>query len=1649
MKLKLLIILFFTTIFSWGQIYTNSFQGTGSCPTQGNSPTMATNATGTPLSRSTITCNNTANVFNSTTLNNTGALNTASYIEFSITASTGNVLNLTNLTFFRQASNSAPNQLEVRYSTDNFTTFTNWGSAPNSPTAGTNTTWDFADFSTVAGGTITFRFYPYGTTRADGTATVAATTGTFRLDDVIVNGIVTSSQNNYYWNGGNTSANPANGGTGVWSATNAWRTVTNSGTSATWTDNNPAYLEGTAGTITLSGNQSPSSTTVSTSGYTITTSGSSGLTLAGAIALGSNSITFSPISGANLTLSGNITGSGSASSNIFTKSGAGTLTLSGTNSFTGKVNVTNGFIACSGESKFGTNPTSFTADQITLNGGGVLATGGINFNSNRGITLGLNGGTFDTTGGIITLTNVVTGSGSLTKINSGKLLLSASLTYTGNTIVTGGSIELGIQNALSNSSNIVLNGGTFSTGSNVGYSDTVSTLSLSANSTLALGTGNHTLTFANSSSTTWTGSLLTITGWTGTAGASGTSGKIMVGVGGLSTDQLLKISFSGYGGTPIILPTGELVPGVLPEINLKGNNQSITNGNMSPMGTNHTSFGTATIGATTIDRTFTIENLGTASLLLTGSSPFVSISGTNSADFSISQIPSTTIVASGSTTFIVTFSPKATGTRSAILTIANNDSDENAYTFAIEGTGSCDTAIVNTITPTSGPVGTEVTITSSNGLTNNLSGALVSFNSISSTVTQISNTQIKAIVPTGATSGTLLVSNQSSCQSSNVFTIIESVTTSCQGNNFTDDLFISEVTDATYGGLTYIEIYNGTGSSVTLSNYSLQFFANGSASNYSSQTLSGTLANGASYVVAISVTGSLCTTTGGDGSLANLQTTIQGVNFSDTSNSNGHDYIALYRSSTKIDSWGDYMNQTWASTLGIGDRGVDFRRKNTATIPKTSFSLSDWEISDWIGTGSESCNANDYSNIGSFNFLSGTPPTVTVQPQYNFSCKSTSFTVSGTEGFTGSGNTKTLAYQWYVNTPGSNVWTALTNSGVYSGVTTNKLSISNNSGLDNYQFYCQVRENDANCYKASNSVKIVEAQTTTWDGSSWSSGTPTSQMIAVVNSDYNTSLEGSLDVCSLIVNSPSTLTIASDDYANIQTDLTVNNGATLNVLNNGSLVMIDDLGVVTNSGVNRVYKETAPYERYDYTYWSSPMLSTTIGGVLSSWRQDYTFEFKISNFSDLTGPNGTGGPDNYDDNGDDWSRVLQTTIMTPGKGYISMAPTTGSFPTTKEVAFSGTFNNGIVNIPVAVSANVTNDNDDYNLIGNPYPSSIFADDFINYNIGNISGTLYFWTHVGNISASNPGPGIYNFSSDDYAMYNLSGGTRAAINANASSGITAAPTGYIASGQGFFVEVVSNGSLAFKNSMRNKSYTNNQFFRIKDSSCSKPKPKNRLWLNLENGDKMFSQQLIGYFDNATLDFDAGFDGLVSKTQNYFSFYSFLENDSNLSYRIQGRPSFEETDVVKLGYFSAVSGESTISIDQVEGILASAEISIYLEDKYLNIIHDLKQTPYKFQTNIGTYNDRFLLKYKSALLDNDVFDNDNKNFVILNNDNKIDIISKDHTIEKIMIYDTLGRKIFEKEKINNNNYTFDYLDNNQALIIKVYLDDSKIYTRKTVQ
>lgn len=160
------------------------------------------------------------------------------------------------------------------------------------------------------------------------------------------------------------------------------------------------------------------------------------------------------------------------------------------------------------------------------------------------------------------------------------------------------------------------------------------------------------------------------------------------------------------------------------------------------------------------------------------------------------------------------------------------------------------------------------------------------------------------------------------------------------------NLFISEVTDATTGSLTYVEIFNATGAPVNLSNYKIRTFNNGSATFTAGcdNVLSGTLNNNSIHVVSV-------------GSATNVAGITPNQTFAGCTGVNTDDCIKLTTiTNTVIDIWGrtDGVNFT-----PLNQPGYTYRRLNTATLPSTT-----WNPADWTTTDPE-----DYTNVGSYSLV--------------------------------------------------------------------------------------------------------------------------------------------------------------------------------------------------------------------------------------------------------------------------------------------------------------------------------------------------------------------------------------------------------------------------------------------------------------------------------------------------------------------------------------------------------------------------------------------------------------------------------------------------------------------------------------------------------
>jgi hypothetical protein len=846
-------------------------------------------------------------------------------------------------------------------------------------------------------------------------------------------------------------------------------------------------------------------------------------------------------------------------------------------------------------------------------------------------------------------------------------------------------------------------------------------------------------------------------------------------------------------------------------------------------------------------------------------------------------------------------------------------------------------------------------------------------------------------VPAGATTGSLIVTDSQPCEATTSFTVITDDNTSCQGATvaFTD-LIISEVYDSQSNNVWHMELYNPTATPIDLAAavYKLERYGTiGDVSPTRTVILSGIVPAGGVFLADLGDTGVPCVKTW------DFTSSTQGIN--------ALDEIRLTKNNIAVDV-----------VYCPNEIGYTIKRKATAAGPTTTYNAADWDL----------LSTEDCTDLGLFPASIKNTASITVQPSINLTCSTTAIVVNvtATEGFPG-GNA--LAYQWYVAAPGSASWSALANAGVYSGVTTAALNISSVVGLDNYQYYCQVRENTATCFIASNAIIIKGSSSTTWNGTAWDNGIPSITTAAVINGTYVTATNGNFSCCSLTVNGTRTLTISSSGYVEVQNN--VNNSGSIIIQNDGQLIQINETDTNTGTYTGTAFQVNRTVDNLrslDYVYWSAPTENYAISGINGSLR--FYWNTTAAN------PNGTQG---Y------W--LAASGAMNKGQGYIVRGPSSFTTPQTLAVNFTGKPFNGQFTYPITRGSDVGSMNDNLILVGNPYPSAIDADVFLATN-PNIEGAVHIWTHGTLPSTAITSPFYQNFAANytmnDYITYN---GT--------ASSIPGVFEGKIASGQGFFIKMneagAANQTITFNNAMRGSSGTalldNSQFFR--NSNGNQITEKNRIWLDLINASNKTSTAVVGYVSGATMAKDNFYDA-YAKLNSGLCFYSRIANEA---LHIQGRAlPFNAEDKVALGMEIPTSGTHKIAIRYVDGLFTGNQ-AIYLEDKKMNIIHDLKANPYTFTVDhVGFENDRFVLRFTNATLGNDNFEA-TANSVVIYTKESIQVSSSLERIKEVEVYDVLGRTITVKKIINSNIVDLTNVRPTQsALIVKVVLENGLVVTKK---
>jgi len=563
------------------------------------------------------------------------------------------------------------------------------------------------------------------------------------------------------------------------------------------------------------------------------------------------------------------------------------------------------------------------------------------------------------------------------------------------------------------------------------------------------------------------------------------------------------------------------------------------------------------------------------------------------------------------------------------------------------------------------------------------------------------------------------------------------------------------------------------------------------------------------------------------------------------------------------------------------------------------------------------------------------------------------------------------------------------------------------------------------CPVTINNVEIKASETNIWNGPTlgWSKGSaPTNTSTESIEFAEDYQSVGDLKGCSCKVDSGKKVTINSGNTLTITNGLIVDTaaGTSLTFEDDASLLQVD---AATNSG-NIIYKrDTAPVRRYDFTYWATPITNNAQPYTLHDLSPNTLLD-KYESYDSVTGA---------------WDISLNgTRVMVPAVGYAVRAPQFFSItvPAVYSAIFTGVPNNGDYTVPIYATK--------WSLIGNPYPSAIDAEEFITLN-HNASpsvdvGALYFWTHNTPPSSTPSSTGTYDYTSNDYAVFSLSGGvSTGALLPDGSFGPP--PTGKIAACQSFFMLASGSGVVKFTNEMRIGG-DNNQFFKTAKKNTIE---KNRIWLNLTNAKGAFKQVLVGYIEGASNAWDENFDAATMNSNSFIDFYS-INDGKKLT--IQGRAlPFENTDVVLLGYKTTVAGEFTIAIDHVDGLFDNQ--AVYLEDKVTGIVTDLQTGNYTFTTAIGTFIDRFTISYIKKTLGTDDFENLAETIFVSVKDKNIKVTSSKEALKEVVVFDILGKMLYHKNKIANTELQISNLQSaSQILLVKVILENGNSTSRKIV-
>ncbi len=460
-------------------------------------------------------------------------------------------------------------------------------------------------------------------------------------------------------------------------------------------------------------------------------------------------------------------------------------------------------------------------------------------------------------------------------------------------------------------------------------------------------------------------------------------------------------------------------------------------------------------------------------------------------------------------------------------------------------------------------------------------------------------------------------------------------------------------------------------------------------------------------------------------------------------------------------------------------------------------------------------------------------------------------------------------------------------------------------------------------------------------------------------------------------------------------DLVINGGGSLTINPGYGLTMFGDIanysgttGLVLEAdatGMGQLVHNTpgveATVEEYissqQWHYVSSPISSATIATY---------FDIYLMSFNEPTGI---------------WT-YLSLPVNTPinvGQGYAAWAADALTGSTT--VSYEGDLNTGDITYS-SLTYTPISANTGYNMVGNPYPSSI--DWNSNWTTSNLDATAYIYNGV------------------QYVTWNR----------NTASGT--APSGVIPSTQGFVVLANnSSASLTFPQSER---LNGSQAFYKESSTIDS-------YVSLEVEGNNYSDNIIVGFNNAATDsFDSDFDAYDLKGIDAApQFYTIGDEE----YTVNILNSASDQMVIPVGLDAGTPGIYSINVNDLEGLNGS---SVILEDLKENTFTELSiNDVYNFMVDLNDGSHRFNIHFKSGTLGVDGITD--SNISVYSADNMVYIQKPAELEGNVFIYNMMGQKIYSQKAGNEEFISIPVNNGTGYYVVKIQasgiIETSKVFIK----